>query len=94
MFAVRPRPGSIAVFPPWLTHFVERTRGGEARIALSFNLLGRWKALAHRSALPIGGGGDDAFEQEESSNCALWASWGECEANPKYMIERCSEVCD
>ena len=47
--ALRPSPGLMAIFPPWAGHLVERTRGEEPRVSLSFNVRGAWQTLAHAS---------------------------------------------
>ena len=32
--------------------------------------------------------------KDENENCALWASKGECDANPGYMTHNCPVACD
>ena len=43
--------GRVVIFPAWLLHYVEPTKGaglGDGRIALSFNLPGDWEATGVR----------------------------------------------
>ena len=46
-------PGLLALFPPWLEHYVAHTPGGAeapggggSRVSISFNLPGSWQVLA------------------------------------------------
>ena len=44
----------------------------------------------------IGGGGVvvvNAIPQDEHENCEMWASSGECENNPEYMMHHCARSC-
>ena len=47
--AVKPVPGMVVLFPPWVGHEVEPTSSGEERVAISFNLRGKWKYTARGS---------------------------------------------
>ena len=47
--AVKPVPGMVVLFPPWVGHEVEPTMSGEERVAISFNLRGKWKYTARSS---------------------------------------------
>ena len=49
--AVKPVPGMVVLFPPWLQHEVEPTHSGEERIAISFNLRGDWRYTSTSSVL-------------------------------------------
>eukprot|EP00934_Nitzschia_sp_Nitz4_P009155 Nitzschia sp. Nitz4//scaffold230_size58257//49981//51289//NITZ4_006488-RA/size58257-processed-gene-0.53-mRNA-1//1//CDS//3329543271//9145//frame0 len=31
--------------------------------------------------------------ENKNENCAMWSLWGECEANPAYMLLNCAPVC-
>eukprot|EP00966_Prymnesium_polylepis_P258250 5965623-Prymnesium_polylepis.1 len=47
--ALRPTPGLLVLFPPWLRHSVEPTTSradDSARVAFSFNVGGSWAQLA------------------------------------------------
>ena len=65
---VRPRPGLLVLFPPWMVHMVSATcdtapggGAGTPRIAISFNVVGDWSATAGASLVvkqyaAVGGG--------------------------------------
>ena len=48
--SVRPEPGMLLLFPPWLRHAVEPSDNSEPRVALSFNAVGSWAPLGRASA--------------------------------------------
>ena len=56
MLPVAPQAGRVVIFPGWLQHKVAPTPPGArgARIALSFNLRGRWDATGSRISLAHG----------------------------------------
>lgn len=49
------------------------------------------KAASGDSEKPAKKNDPDCVDNHES--CDLWASKGECEANPKYMLKQCKKSC-
>ena len=43
----KPVTGDIVYFPPWLTHEVQPSLGRIPRIAMSFNIKGKWADTMH-----------------------------------------------
>jgi hypothetical protein len=107
--AVSPEPGLLAIFPGFLSHYVEPSvalpgGGGGPRVSLSFNWIhdDGWSVLARASryATPPeaagAGGGTPAGRLEEVETggmCAINALGGECEANPSFMLSVCAAEC-
>ena len=97
--AVPPRPGTLVLFPPWIKHYVEPTAAdGARRVALSFNLDGRWGATSAATATAD----RDSSERLAVSRpdlppfeaCKQWALEGYCRSDPANMLRACAAVCE